>query len=99
MSKIFGVVAKKAYCVEQVFDQDSFKHRGCFRYAWKDGYCKQHHPNTVCARREEADRRYKESIKKRPTYKLSKIRDYCDSILEKNQVSLDDIHKILELIK
>lgn len=37
-------------CTAQIFRNYHFY--PCTRKAWKDGYCKQHHPNTVKARDE-----------------------------------------------
>jgi len=38
----------------------------CSRRAVKDGYCRQHHPNTVAKRREEAERRWKAKEDRHP---------------------------------
>jgi hypothetical protein len=40
--------------------------RGCQRNAWKDGYCKQHHPDSVKARREESNRYYRQKMDNSP---------------------------------
>jgi len=42
----------------------------CSRNVWKDGYCKQHHPDTVAERRAASDRRYEEKRKAAPWYKV-----------------------------
>ena len=39
----------------------------CSRKPVKDGYCKQHHPETVKARREKSDRKWKED-----SYRISR---------------------------
>ena len=44
------------YCKELVW-QGMFSYR-CSRKAWKDGYCKQHHPDTVAERNRKAQLRY-----------------------------------------
>lgn len=33
-------------------------YKQCARYNWKDGYCRQHHPDTVKARRDAAEDRW-----------------------------------------
>lgn len=43
----------------------------CSRKIWKDGYCKQHHPESVKKRQEKATRRHEESQKKTCWYKLN----------------------------
>lgn len=42
----------------------------CSRNAWKDGYCKQHHPDTIKARSELSQKRWQEKEKQSPWYKL-----------------------------
>jgi hypothetical protein len=42
----------------------------CTRKVWKDGYCKQHPPDTVKKRREESQRKYDESRKQSCWYRL-----------------------------
>lgn len=55
-------------CKERVYSH--WRSRQCHRKAWKDGYCKQHHPDTVKARRDAANKRYEEKQKQSPWYKL-----------------------------
>jgi len=47
-------------------------HRRCLRRAWKDGYCKQHHPDTVKKREEENRRRAEERRRRDPLNRLSR---------------------------
>lgn len=42
----------------------------CSRNAVNDGYCKQHHPDAVAKRKQEADIRYEEKQKNSPYYRL-----------------------------
>ena len=42
----------------------------CSRSAWRDGYCKQHHPETKKAREEEKQRKWEEKKKREPWYLL-----------------------------
>ena len=44
----------------------------CSRWAWKDGYCKQHHPETVKAREEARAAKFNEQQKKSPWVLLEK---------------------------
>jgi hypothetical protein len=41
-------------CKEQVRGVVGFGSHRCYRKAVKDGYCKQHHPDTVAQRRNES---------------------------------------------
>ncbi len=43
-------------CKEKVWRD--WQHSCCMRAAVKDGYCRQHHPDAVLARRKAADKKY-----------------------------------------
>ena len=47
-------------CKEQVWN--GYTIHLCLRKDWKDGFCKQHHPDSVKKRREDADARYKAKL-------------------------------------
>lgn len=57
-------------CTETVYERDGWHSHRCTRNVWKDGCCKQHHPDTVEARRKAADKRWEESAAKSPTARL-----------------------------
>jgi len=38
----------------------------CTRKIWKDGYCKQHHPDTVAARNKKRKEKYESKFNKLP---------------------------------
>ena len=57
-------------CKQEV--QENFIFRRCSRNAWKDGYCKQHHPDIVKAKREESDRKWKEKWDNSPLMLLKR---------------------------
>ena len=56
-------------CKESVM-WDSWHSRQCTRKIWKDGFCKQHHPETVKERQKESQRKWEERRKKEPWYLL-----------------------------
>lgn len=58
-------------CKEKVWGGFHF-HR-CLRKAVKDGYCKQHHPDSVAKRREASDKRYQEQLEHSPYRKIGKL--------------------------
>ena len=58
-------------CKERTFNE--WHHNQCSRKAWKDGYCKQHHPDTVKAREEASNKKYEERKKQQPWYKLGLV--------------------------
>ena len=60
---------EKERCKQKV--ADGWHHYECSRNVWKDGYCKQHHPDTVAARQAKIEARYEEKWKQSAPYKLS----------------------------
>jgi hypothetical protein len=53
-------------CKEQVQSQSGFgRFRNCSRAAIKDGYCLQHHPESVNARRQKQQEKWEEQHKRR----------------------------------
>lgn len=61
-----------------------FHRHQCNRRAVKDGYCKQHHPDSVKKRQEESEERYHEKMQKDPLRlaheQLKKYRNCLDQI-------------------
>ena len=52
-------------CKQMVTGATSFHRYRCSRYARKDGYCNQHHPDTVKKRRKKSDEAYEFREKQR----------------------------------
>ena len=46
-------------CTASVHDQSGWRPHQCNRKPWRDGWCKQHHPESVQARREASEARYR----------------------------------------
>lgn len=60
MSRLSKDHLDPARCKEQVHEGGSWpRFRQCRLKHVRDGYCKQHHPEAVAARRAAADQRYK----------------------------------------
>jgi hypothetical protein len=60
------------YCKKSVYPAGMrfpLPHR-CMKKAWKDGFCKTHHPENVKIREQESAARYKEQWEQSPTMKL-----------------------------
>lgn len=67
----YGAPFDPKRCAAAVAESDpSFNYRQCRRNAWKDGWCKQHHPETEEKQREAAKRRYEERRKRSPSMRL-----------------------------
>lgn len=65
----------KEKCKEKVFVGNWGRQSQCSRNACKDGFCKQHHPETKKAREEEKDRRWEEKQKKSAWYLLKEANE------------------------
>ncbi len=59
-------------CKESVPNKFSVTFRRCSFKAWKDGYCKIHHPDSVKARQEKQRLKYEEERAKSPFMLLKK---------------------------
>jgi len=84
-------------CKEKVYPKEawgSFHPHQCLHNIWKDGFCKFHHPDTVKARREAREKRWKEKLEKDPIILLlqkanEKIKELEERIreLEENRMA------------
>ena len=59
----------RARCRYAVYEERGHRHQ-CFRKPWKDTWCKQHHPDTVKAREQASERRWKAKFKAEATYRV-----------------------------
>ena len=62
-------------CKELVPGVGGWHRNQCSRKPWKDGYCKQHHPDSVKKRQEKAERLYQEKRAKSPWVLLGKANE------------------------
>ena len=62
-------------CKKRVMPNGSYRTRQCSRKAVKDGYCKQHHPDTIKARQEASTKRYEEQRAKSPWALLKRAKE------------------------
>jgi len=72
-------------CKKQVFVQGGWRTRQCSRRIWKDGYCKQHHPDSVKKREQEKEARWLEKKKESPYYLLEKANCKIRELEEENK--------------
>ena len=66
----------------------------CTRNAVKDGYCKQHHPDAVEARRKASMEKYRKQLENSPRVKLQKLEVENRVLKEKLANSLAWIRKM-----
>ena len=61
--------------------QSGFHRYACSRKAWRDGYCKQHHPESVAKRRVEQEKRYNERTRNREAAHIEQVEKakMCDA--------------------
>ena len=58
-------------CKEKVWE--GFHSHRCLRKAVKDGYCTQHHPDSVAKRRAKSEERYQAQLENSPYHKIGKL--------------------------
>ena len=86
----------KEKCKEKLYGGIGWGSHGCSRYAKTDGYCKQHHPDNVKARREASQKKWKEDREKSPlNMSLRKI----DSLEADNKVLTAKVERLLDGIR
>ena len=66
------------------FDSRMVGFHQCQRKPWKDGWCKQHHPDSVKKRREEQQQRWKQKQENTPARRVARRAE----VMEKNYEEL-----------
>jgi hypothetical protein len=61
---------------------DGWRTYQCSRNAKKDGYCKQHHPDSVKARRKEAEKRWRNRVEEIAYRKNAAIRKALAGVID-----------------
>jgi len=69
----------------------------CSRKTWRDGYCKQHHPDTVAKRGAESTARYEAQRKKTPLYKLREANHTIERLAEERDALAAALARITRL--
>lgn len=72
-SKEMKEIKQKPRCKQSVASPGrfgSFHPHQCSRYVWKDGYCKQHHPDTKEARLKANEDTWKRKQRMSPAHRL-----------------------------
>ena len=63
-------------CKKQVWG--SWTYYQCSRKIWKDGYCKQHHPDSVKERERKRDEKWEKQDELRDKYEREALQAECD---------------------
>jgi len=76
----------KKYCRKDVQDSSGWRWHQCSRKAVKDGYCKQHHPDTYAVRRNKSAEKYEaeEKLRKAPFERIKEL----EGLLEATECKL-----------
>ena len=72
---------KKEKCKEKVFND--YRYYSCSRWAVQDGFCKQHHPDSVKARRDKADARWEAKMESSPLSKAMRRIEELEAEIER----------------
>lgn len=86
--------------VDTPVDTPGGRHRvRCSRKAVRDGYCKQHHPDAVAARRAASDARYKQQEDNSPWAKLSQAQATIATLTAERDSALEQMDEMREALK
>lgn len=66
---------KKKRCSETVTSPDGWRTYQCQRNATRDGFCKQHHPDSVAERDRQKDERFKKKQESSPWHRLARANE------------------------
>ncbi|MCP3681583.1 MAG: hypothetical protein GY861_02740 [bacterium] len=84
----------EARCQEMVSPPErwgSFHRHQCSRKKWKDGYCKQHHPDSVAERDKKAEERFRMKVANDPRTLLHKANIKINKLSEWYQENREDM--------
>lgn len=70
-------------CTKRVSSQSGWNFNQCSRNEWKDGFCKQHHPESVKKRDDERAVRCEEKRKRSPHHQLVILAEKHKALKEK----------------
>lgn len=72
-------------CKKTIYTGTWARSSQCSRKAVADGYCKQHHPDSVKARREKSAARWEEQRKQTSHYRLGEALDTIKALADREQ--------------
>ena len=73
---------EKEKCKKEVWSH--FHHYPCSRYAVKDGYCWQHHPDKVAKRKRLSEEKFLREMDNSPWNKLQKAKEKIKELEKEN---------------
>ena len=86
-------------CVQNIYRGDFARVSRCSRKAKRDGYCTQHHPDSVADREKKAEDFYQEERKKSPYYRLSVAMKRIETLKAENAQQAERIAKLEQLVR
>jgi hypothetical protein len=84
-------------CLAKVYPNDrwgSFHPHQCTRKVWKDGFCKQHHPESEAKRRVESNRKLEENFQNSYMGQLQRSREENKLLMEENKLLREENEKL-----
>ena len=85
-------------CKETIFGKFSWHGHRCTRNAIKDGFCKQHHPDSVAERRAASFAKYEEDLKKSPRVRLIGLQEKYDALTASHAALLAALERVRQNI-
>jgi len=89
-------------CKETVWRSELWRSTQCQNNIWEDGYCKQHHPETIAARQDKRDTEFKmKRAADRKDHEIHTLEENIVSLCIENYTELPIavMNKVSELIK
>lgn len=74
---------KEERCKKIVYGSHWWHRHQCLRNVWKNGYCKQHHPDSVKERERKSEERWKKKQENSLWNQLTKARQKIKELEEK----------------
>jgi len=92
-------------CKKNVLVSGTYRSSQCSRNAVKDGYCKQHHPDSVKLRREKSEKLHAKKLEKSPLRMAFKtieqlrkrVKELEHNLVDWNRSQITDRNRIKEL--
>lgn len=69
----YKVAVRAGRCKAAVLSLGGFHDHQCLRKTWQDGWCKQHHPDTVAERERESEVRDKQKYAASPLGRMRRM--------------------------
>lgn len=85
-------------CKASVTERGHWRPHQCRRKPWKDGWCKQHHPDAEAERREQSKKRWEEKFRQDPLVKAKEEITRLKARIGELEAGEDELAEVLDAI-